>query len=158
MCGGRVVTHEPDMVDLSEADLGQQSDLTACAQQVCVLNARKVLRAGEVLAHVAGYRDVVEVREVVADDAAPHFVDCLVPQVVERRVEQPHSTGTCSLSELLAELHPALTADGLLVFAGHDTARTDNPVRQSTLQLLVFGDDPDEVTARRGALEARISH
>jgi hypothetical protein len=80
------------------------------------------------------------------------------PDALDRPAESVKLTVTAPLSELLAELHPALTAEGLLVFAGHDTARTDNPVRQSTLQLLVFGDDPAEVTARRTALEAHVSH
>lgn len=61
------------------------------------------------------------------------------------------------LTDLLDHVRPVLAADGLLIVAGHDTARTDNPVRQSTVQLLVFGDDPDEVTARRRTLEAKTA-
>jgi hypothetical protein len=60
-----------------------------------------------------------------------------------------------ALTDLLAEVRPALAAGGLLIVAGHDTVHTDSPTRQSTLQLLVFGDDPDEMTARRHALEEK---
>jgi len=67
-------------------------------------------------------------------------------------------TVAAPLAELIADLRPALAAGGLLVVAGHDAGRTDNPIRQSTLQLLVFGDDPDEVTTRRRALETRVRH
>jgi hypothetical protein len=63
-------------------------------------------------------------------------------------------TVAAPLADLLAELRPALAAGGLIVVAGHDTVHTDNPVRQSTLQLVVFGDDPDDVTTRRRRLEA----
>lgn len=80
------------------------------------------------------------------------------PDALDRPAESVKLTVTAPLTDLLAELRPALAAGGLLIFAGHDTARTDNPVRQSTLQLLVFGDDPADVAARRGALEAKVNH
>lgn len=77
------------------------------------------------------------------------------PDALDRPAESVKLTVRTPLADLLADLRPDLDAGGLLVIAGHDTVRTDNPVRQSTLQLLVFGDDPDDVTARRDALEAR---
>ena len=80
------------------------------------------------------------------------------PDALDRPAESVNLTVAAPLGELLAELRPALAAGGLLVVAGHDTARTDNPIRRSTLQLVVFGDDPDDVTTRRRALEARIGH
>ena len=40
---------------------------------------------------------------------------------------------------------------------GHDTTRTDHPVGLSTLHLVVLGDDPGEVSARRTALEAHFA-
>ena len=80
------------------------------------------------------------------------------PDALDRPAESVKLTVAAPLADLLAELRPELAADGLLIIAGHDTARTDNRVQQSTLQLLVFGDDPDDVTARRGALEAKVSH
>jgi len=58
------------------------------------------------------------------------------------------------LADLLAELDPALAAGTLLLIGGHDTTRTDHAVGLSTLNLLVLGDDPDEVAARRRALES----
>ncbi|MGO1056935.1 hypothetical protein [Crossiella sp. CA198] len=76
------------------------------------------------------------------------------PDALDRPAESVKLTVAAPLAELLTGLRPALAAGGLLVLAGHDTARTDNPIRQATLQLLVFGDDPAEVTARRIALEA----
>jgi hypothetical protein len=79
------------------------------------------------------------------------------PDALDRPAESVNLTVAAPLAELLAGLRPALAADGLLVIAGHDTVRTDNPVRRSTLQLVVFGDDPDDVTTRRRALETTYS-
>ncbi|ONI77802.1 hypothetical protein ALI144C_30665 [Actinosynnema sp. ALI-1.44] len=79
------------------------------------------------------------------------------PDILDQPAESVKLTAAGPLSDLLGEVGPAVTAGGLLVVAGHDTARTDNPVRQSVLQLVVFGDDPDEVTARRRALEKKTS-
>lgn len=80
------------------------------------------------------------------------------PDALDRPAESVNLTVAAPLSELLDDLRPALAAGGLLVVAGHDTARTDNPVRHSTLQLVVFGDDPDDVTTRRRTLEAKVRH
>jgi hypothetical protein len=80
------------------------------------------------------------------------------PDALDHPAESMNLTVAAPLAELIADLRPALAAGGLLVVAGHDTSRTDNPIRQSTLQLLVFGDDPDEVTTRRRALETRVRH
>jgi hypothetical protein len=80
------------------------------------------------------------------------------PDALDRPAESVNLTVAAPLTELLTDLRPALAAGGLLVVAGHDTVRTDNPIRQSTLQLVVFGDDPDEVTTRRRALETRVHH
>lgn len=79
------------------------------------------------------------------------------PDALDRPAESLPLTVAAPLADLLTELRPALTAGGVLVVAGHDTARTDNPVRQSTLHLVVLGDDPGDVIARRRALETRIS-
>jgi hypothetical protein len=62
-------------------------------------------------------------------------------------------TAATPLADLLAHVRPALDAGGVLITSGHDTTRTDNPVVLSTLQLLVHGDDPEAVTARRRAVE-----
>jgi hypothetical protein len=78
------------------------------------------------------------------------------PDALDRPAESVNLTVAAPLAELLAELTPALAAGGLLVVAGHDTGRTDNPVRRSNLQLVVFGEDPEDVTARRRALEAKF--
>lgn len=78
------------------------------------------------------------------------------PDALDRPAESANLTVAAPLADLLADLGPALAAGGLLVVAGHDTGRTDNPVRRSTLQLVVFGDDPDDVATRRSALEARF--
>jgi hypothetical protein len=80
------------------------------------------------------------------------------PDALDKPAESVNLTVAAPLAELLAELRSALAAGGLLVVAGHDTVRTDNPVRRSTLQLVVFGDDPDDVTTRRRALEAAVGH
>lgn len=80
------------------------------------------------------------------------------PDALDRPAESVKLTVSAPIADLLTELRPALAAGGLLIFAGHDTARTDNPVSQSTTQLLVFGDDPHDVTARRTALEAKFGH
>jgi hypothetical protein len=79
------------------------------------------------------------------------------PDALDRPAESLKLTVVAPIADLLAELRPALAAGGLLITSGHDTARTDNPIRQTTVQLLVFGDDPDDVTARRRALEVRIA-
>jgi hypothetical protein len=80
------------------------------------------------------------------------------PEHLDRPAESVNLTVRAPLTELLADLRPALNAGGLLVVAGHDTVRTDNPIRQSTLQLVVFGDDPEDVATRRRALETRVRH
>ncbi|MBB5953921.1 hypothetical protein FHS29_000491 [Saccharothrix tamanrassetensis] len=79
------------------------------------------------------------------------------PDALEGHAESVKLTVAAPMADLLAGLRPALAAGGLLVTSGHDTTRTDNDVRQSTLQLLVYGDDPDDVTTRRSALEALIT-
>jgi hypothetical protein len=73
------------------------------------------------------------------------------PDTLDRPAESVNLTVAAPLTELLADLRPALATD-----AGHDTIRTDNPIRQSTLQVVVFGDDPDDVTTRRRTLETRV--
>lgn len=78
------------------------------------------------------------------------------PEALELPAESVKLTVAAPLADLLAELRPALAAGGALIIAGHDTSRTDNTVHRTTLQLLIFGDDPDEVTARRSALETRL--
>jgi hypothetical protein len=80
------------------------------------------------------------------------------PDALDRPAESVNLTVAAPLAELLAELRPALAAGGLLVVAGHDTIHTDNPIRCSTLQLVVFGDDPYDVTTRRRTLEAKVRH
>ena len=76
------------------------------------------------------------------------------PDALDGYAESVKLTTTAPLADLLSHVDPALTAGGVLITSGHDTTRTDNPVKASTLQLLVFGDDPDDVTARRSALES----
>ena len=76
---------------------------------------------------------------------------------LDRPAESVKLTVAAPLCDLLAELDPALAAGTLLLIGGHDTTRTDHPVDLSTLHLLVLGDDPDEVSARRMALEARTA-
>ncbi|MDU0288181.1 hypothetical protein [Saccharothrix longispora] len=78
------------------------------------------------------------------------------PDALDGPAESVKLVVATPLADLLAELRPALAAGGLLVTSGHDTARTDDRARQSTLQLLVYGDDPDDVSARRRALEAKV--
>ncbi|GAA3463878.1 hypothetical protein ACFFSW_35670 [Saccharothrix longispora] len=78
------------------------------------------------------------------------------PDALDGPAESVKLLVAAPLADLLAELRPALAAGGLLVTSGHDTARTDDRARQSTLQLLVHGDDPDDVSARRRALEAKV--
>ncbi|WP_125726444.1 hypothetical protein [Kibdelosporangium aridum] len=80
------------------------------------------------------------------------------PDTLDQPAESVNLTVAGPLADLLDEVRPALAAGGLLIVAGHDTVRTDNPVRQSTMQLLVFGDDPDDVTARRRTLEEKADH
>lgn len=77
------------------------------------------------------------------------------PEALELPAESVKLTVAAPLADLLAELRPALAA-GALVIAGHDTSRTDDTAHRTTLQLLIFGDDPDEVAARRSALETRL--
>lgn len=79
------------------------------------------------------------------------------PDALDRPAESVSLAVAAPLPDLLAALGPDLSAAGLIVVAGHDTARTDHPVRRSTLQLLVYGDDPDEVTRRRCGLTAQFS-
>jgi hypothetical protein len=67
-------------------------------------------------------------------------------------------TTAAPVAALLAALRPALQRGGLLVTGGHDTRRTDNPIKQATLHLIVFGDDPGDVTTRRRALETMYNH
>ncbi|MEU4805502.1 hypothetical protein [Actinosynnema sp. NPDC023587] len=85
-------------------------------------------------------------------------LESIRPDALDGHAESLKLTVAAPMADLLAELRPALAAGGLLITSGHDTTRTDSPVRQSTLQLLVFGDEPDDVTARRTALEAKAGH
>jgi hypothetical protein len=78
------------------------------------------------------------------------------PDALDRPAESTKLTVAAPIATLLAELRPELSADGLVLIAGHDSLRTDNPIKQSVVQLLVFGDDPGDVTARRAAVEARF--
>jgi len=80
------------------------------------------------------------------------------PDALDRPAETAKLTVAMPVAEVLAELRPAVAAGGLLIIAGHDTRRTDNPINRSTLQMVVFGDDPDEVTSRRTAIEAKFGH
>jgi len=80
------------------------------------------------------------------------------PDALDRPSESTKLTTSAPIAALLAALRPALLRGGLLVTGGHDTRRTDNPINQTTLHLLVFGDDPDEVTTRRAKLEAMYNH
>jgi hypothetical protein len=80
------------------------------------------------------------------------------PDTLDQPAESVKLTVAAPLADLLAELRPAVAAGGLLIIAGHDTTRTDNPVPRTTLQLLIFGDDPDEVTTRRTALETELGY
>jgi hypothetical protein len=76
------------------------------------------------------------------------------PDALDRPAESLMAVVAAPLADLLAAVRPALAAGGLLITAGHSSSRTDNPVERSMLQLLVFGDDPHDVTARRVALES----
>jgi hypothetical protein len=78
------------------------------------------------------------------------------PDALDRPAESVKLTTSAPVADLLVELRPALAAGGLLVISGHDSTRTDNPIRRTTLQLLVHGEDPDDVTARRRGLETRF--
>ncbi|GAA3001641.1 hypothetical protein [Actinokineospora diospyrosa] len=79
------------------------------------------------------------------------------PDFLDQPAESLKLTAPVPLADLLTPLRPALAAGTLLITSGHDSSRTDNPLRQSTLHLLILGDDPHEIAARRGALEARLS-
>lgn len=79
------------------------------------------------------------------------------PDALDRPAESVKITAAAPLAELLAGLRPALTTGTIVLTGGHDSTRTDHPVRLSTVNLLVLGDDPDEVAARRAALETRFA-
>jgi hypothetical protein len=76
------------------------------------------------------------------------------PDALDRPAESLMVVVAAPLADLLAAVRPAIAAGGLLITAGHSSSRTDNPVERTMLQLLVFGDDPHDVTARRVALES----
>ncbi|WP_152363998.1 hypothetical protein [Microlunatus speluncae] len=78
------------------------------------------------------------------------------PDLLDRPAESVTLTVAGPLADLLAELRPSLAAGGVLVVAGHDTGRTDNAIRRSTAQLVVYGDEPDDVVSRRRRLERRF--
>ncbi|MGY0233786.1 hypothetical protein [Longispora urticae] len=80
------------------------------------------------------------------------------PHALDLPAESAKLSGTGPIADLLTALKPALRRGGLLVVAGHDSLRTDAPVTACTLQILVYGNEPDEVTARRAALEAQFGH
>lgn len=80
------------------------------------------------------------------------------PDALDGHAESVKLTVTAPLADLLTHLRPTLASGGVLVTSGHDTTRTDNPALSSTLQLLVYGDDLPDVTARRSVLEAVIGH
>lgn len=76
------------------------------------------------------------------------------PDALDHPAESLMVSAPAPLADMLAALRSATAAGGLLITAGHSSVRTDNPVKRSILQLVVFGDDPDDVTARRRALES----
>ncbi|CRK57138.1 hypothetical protein [Alloactinosynnema sp. L-07] len=80
------------------------------------------------------------------------------PDALDRPAESVKLTADTPIATLLDALRPALRAGGLLVTGGHDTRRTDNPINQSTLHLLVYGDDPADVATRRDAIETTFGH
>lgn len=80
------------------------------------------------------------------------------PDALNRPSESTKLTTAAPIAALLAALRPALERGGLLVTGGHDTRRTDNPIKRTTLHLVVFGDDPHDVTTRRTALESMYNH
>lgn len=75
------------------------------------------------------------------------------PEALHRPAESVKLVVAAPMADLLASLRPALAAGTLLLTGGHDSVRTDHPVKLSTLHLLVLGDDPDEVAVRRAGLE-----
>lgn len=79
------------------------------------------------------------------------------PEALDQPAESVKLVTPAPMADVLADLRPMLAAGGQILLAGHDSTRTDHPLRQSTLQLLVLGDDPDEVTARRRALYERFT-
>jgi hypothetical protein len=83
-------------------------------------------------------------------------LESIRPDALHLPAESVKLVGPTPLSDLIAELRPALATGRLLLTGGHDSTRTDHPVKLSTLHLLVLGDDPDEVSARRAALEMRL--
>ncbi|SES42708.1 hypothetical protein [Actinokineospora terrae] len=85
-------------------------------------------------------------------------IQAIRPDTVDQPAESLKLTAPVPLTDLLTPLRPALAAGTLLITSGHDTTRTDNPVPHSTLQLLLLGDDPDELAVRRVALESRFAH
>ncbi|WP_432937487.1 hypothetical protein ACQPXM_25180 [Kribbella sp. CA-253562] len=80
------------------------------------------------------------------------------PDALDRPSESTKLTTSASIATLLTALRPALQRGGLIVTGGHDTRRTDNTINQTTLHLIVFGDDHDDVTTRRTKLEALYNH
>ncbi|MEJ3654011.1 hypothetical protein WEH80_13625 [Actinomycetes bacterium KLBMP 9759] len=79
------------------------------------------------------------------------------PDALDAPAESTTLVTAAPLEDLLTALRPALDAGGVIVTAGHTTSRTDNPDRSSTVQLLVLGDDPNDVTSRRIDLETRFA-
>ncbi|TDD59985.1 hypothetical protein E1263_12865 [Kribbella antibiotica] len=80
------------------------------------------------------------------------------PDALDCPSESTKLITSAPIGALLAELRPALQRGGLIVTGGHDTRRTDNTINQTTLHLIVFGDDHDDVTTRRTKLEAMYNH
>lgn len=89
MRGAGVVAHVSDVIEPLIADFGEQADLAGGAEQVGVVDPGQILVGPQVPAQVAGSGgDVVEVGKVETAHPAAKLADQLVPQVVQRRVEQ----------------------------------------------------------------------
>ncbi|CAG6397614.1 hypothetical protein SCOCK_580040 [Actinacidiphila cocklensis] len=97
-----VVPHVADVVDLGVARGGEQADLSGGPQQVDVVDLDQVVLGRQVLAPVVRRNgDVEEVGQVVAGYPPAQLADRLVPQVVQRRVEEPRRSG----GDHLAHVH-----------------------------------------------------
>ncbi|WP_201264458.1 hypothetical protein [Streptomyces olivochromogenes] len=78
------------MGELLEADVADELDLVGGFQQLVVVELGEVVAGFEVLtAGGVGLGEVEEVVDVKGGDVVPQPVDRLVPEVVQRGVEQP---------------------------------------------------------------------
>lgn len=75
------------------------------------------------------------------------------PEIDQKSAESAKWTSSAPIHELLPILRPAIDAGQLAIVAAHDARLTDTPIPRTIIQVLIFGEDPNHLHARRTSLK-----